>query len=1240
MAIPKFPELEEQILKDWNEQQIFKKTLEKPSPKGRFVFYDGPPTANGMPHIGHVETRAFKDIIPRFKTMQGYRVERKAGWDTQGLPVELEVEKQLGLSGKKDIEKYGIEQFNTKAKASVWKYKDLWEKMTARVGFWLDTDHPYITYEPEYIETLWWIFKQVWDKKLLVQDYKVVPYCPRCGTALSSHEVAQGYENVEEDSVYVKFELVDEPGTFILVWTTTPWTLPGNVALAVHPKLQYIKIHGYDSNTGKNEFWILEKNSWERIAIKWGILNEKRKPYLPHVPPAGETPYDTGKIVWEKSGAEFASLNKKYTPLFDFLDLRNVVAASHSERREESAPQQTRKKTQTPRSARGDFGDKAVSNAYTIVAADFVTTEDGTGVVHTAVMYGVDDFELGTKLDLPKVHTVDETGRFNELAKPWSGWKVKDTDKKVETKTTNAIIEYLRQENKLYKVEKIKHDYPFCWRCKHPLLYYAKTSWFIQMSKLRDQLIANNKQITWYPAHIKEGRFGEWLREVKDWAISRERYWGTPLPIWQCNGADCKHQECLGSYQELIAKLPTRNRFIFIRHGESDINARGVLNTVRERKDISPLTSLGQQQAQQAAAEVQKLSPDIVLISSPFRRARETAEIIGQAFRIQPQIDERANEFLIGPKYEDQPIQEYHRFFSHNDWPLRFTQWPEGGESWYDVRARVFDLLHELDRTHEGKTIVIVTHGDPIIVTRWATMLQPTSRVGEQAYPKNGELVDIRFSAALFRPDGSFDPHRPFIDAVSWPCPECGESADPSGRAKLGHLPAAQGGVMRRIPEVADAWFDSGAMPFAQWHYPFENKAMVDQGEAYPADYISEAIDQTRGWFYTLLAIGTLLVKDQPPYKNVVVLGHINDAKGKKLSKSLGNYVDPMELIAKYGADALRWFLFTTNQPWDPKNFDPKFVDEGIRKTFLILMNVVSFWELYRDVPPADARQATHPLDRWILSAGHALTKDVTERLAAYDITGAARAIAGFVTELSTWYVRRSRDRFKGEQASLARAALTETLLTVARLLAPFTPFLAEHVYHRVGGAVESVHLESWPMVGKIDNRLLNDMSTARRVVEQGHALRAQAGMKVRQPLSQVTTLEQLRPDLDGIVRDELNVKELHWTEQLPTGTDWLATDRVALDITITDELKEEGMLRDLVREVNALRKTASLVPSDQIILHVAAGTTVAALVERYSQELLGDVRARAATPSLDGATHTSEIELDGQTQTIGLTKV
>lgn len=1155
MATPNFSELEQQILKDWKQKDVFRRTLAKSSPKGRFVFFEGPPTANGMPHIGHVETRAFKDLIPRYKTMQGFQVERKAGWDTQGLPVELGVEKELGISGKKEIESYGIAEFNAKAKESVWKYKALWEEMTDRVGFWVDTTDPYITYSNDYIETLWWIFSQAWKLKLLEQDFKVVPYCPRCGTALSSHEVAQGYQKEKDTSVYVKFELVDEPGTFVLAWTTTPWTLPGNVALAVKKDIQYVQVVAANG---------------DKLYIAEALLHKLAE--------------EDQKVLTKGSGQGL--IGKKYKPLFDFVDLEK------------------------------ESGKKA----YYIADADFVTTEDGTGVVHTAVMYGEDDFQLGHKLDLPKVHTVDLQGKFTELVKPWAGMKVKDSDPAIEGTTTKTILEYLETNGKLYKTEKYEHDYPFCWRCKHPLLYYAKTSWFIRMSKLRQQLLDNNAKIIWHPTHIQDGRFGEWLREVKDWAISRERYWGTPIPIWQCDS--CDHVECISGYGDLASKVKSKNTYLFVRHGESIINTKRVLNTVMDNKNISPLTEAGKEQARNSSKIIAARKVDAIY-SSPFVRARETAEIIATESNLSVTIDERLREFLIGPVYEGKPLEEYHSAFPTADRQMRFSNAPDGGETWLEMRSRLFAFMRETDSQYEGKTIVVVTHGDPVLMMQWATSLSSQVQMDEIEYPSYADIHEIKFAAELYNRDGSFDPHRPFIDDVAYPCEKCQ-------------------GTMKRIPEVADTWFDSGAMPFAQWHYPFENKERIDDSTSYPADYISEAIDQTRGWFYTLLAIGTILeqagVVEEGPYKNVVVLGHINDAKGKKLSKSLGNYIDPMTIIDQYGADAVRWFLYSVNQPWDPKNFDTKIVEEGVKKTFLILTNVLSFWQM--NAGKASTTPSKNILDRWIVAKTNELVTSVEKNLDAYDITPAARDIAAYVTDLSTWFVRRSRDRFKGEEKEVAAATLQQALLTLSKVMAPFTPFLADYLYKEVGGTEDSVHLETWPEAKDIDQQLLDDMDHVRGLVEIGHALRAKAGIKVRQPLQQFTVTSEVRPELDEILKDELNVKEIHTGKELPVGDEWVYDERAALDTSISDELKAEGMLRDLVREFNALRKLAKLQPSDTIIALVEAGTIAADVVGHYSQEFLNGVRAKAVTPSLEGSEHTAEIVLDGQKSGIGLTVV
>lgn len=960
MGQPNFPTIETEVLERWKEQGVFTKTLEKTKgKKKRFVFFEGPPTANGKPGIHHVIARAFKDVICRFKTMQGFFVERKAGWDTQGLPVELEVEKQLKVSGKKDIEKYGIEKFNEACRDSVWKYQAEWEKMTERIGYWLDLEHPYVTYHKEYIESLWWIFKQLWDKKLLVKDYKVVPQCPRCETALSSHEVAQGYEKVTEDSVYVQFKIKKakgkiKEGDYILSWTTTPWTLPGNVGLAVGKDIGYV----ITNNATTKERFIVSKKLWMLLM-----------------------PADM-EHAQEIQGSDLVDL--EYEPLFPG-----------------AIPSDT----------------KGYENAFKVYAADFVTTDEGTGVVHTAVMYGEDDYQLGTKVGLPKHHTVTPDGHFTDDVKEFAGQFVKDE------KTQQGIVEYLKEKHLLYDEKPYQHDYPFCWRCHSPLLYYAKDSWFIKMSSLREQLIANNEQINWVPEYIKHGRFGEWLNEVKDWAVSRERYWGTPLPIWECE--TCHERECIGSFEGLHK-----------RSGKKDV-------------------------------------------------------------------------------------------------------------------------------------------------------------VSE-----------------------SFDPHRPFIDAVELKC-TCG-------------------GAMKRIPEVADAWFDSGSMPYAQWHYPFENKDRIGQGMSFPGEYIAEAIDQTRGWFYTLLALSTALGFNEPPYKNVICLGHVLDAKGLKMSKHIGNVVDPWTMFDKYGADAIRYYFFSVNQPGDVKLFDEKNVNEVVKKVFMILWNVTSFWELYRSPkPPKPIDPLKRPLlDKWVRQELRTLITNVTTLLESYDLTSSSRAVGSFINILSTWYVRRSRDRFKvsGDDRASAEETLQLCLGIVARLLAPFTPMIADALWFRLGND-ESVHLQKWPDVKEAGVtagiNLIEPMEELFRLVEIGHSIRAEAGIRVRQPLGQFVIQSQaLDQEIIELLQDELNVREVVFAKSLPTDDGWRMkmseNISVALDCTITDELREAGWVRELARHINDGRKTLGVQPGDKVRVTIQSDEPViTGMIERYGDDIkkAGHAIALEIKPAVENGT-------------------
>jgi isoleucyl-tRNA synthetase len=844
---------EQKVIDFWNQNNIFQKTLQKTQGKPEFTFYDGPPTANGKPHIGHILTRVMKDIIPRYKTMKGYHVDRIAGWDTHGLPVELEVEKLLGIDGKQDIEKYGIEPFIKKCKESVWKYKTEWEKMSERVGYWVDMENPYITYDDKYIESVWWSLKQIFDRGLIYKGHKIVPYCPRCGTALSSHEVAQGYKDITEKSIVVGFELVDRPGVYFLAWTTTPWTLPSNVALCMHAKEDYAEIEADGAR------YILAKELIDKHFEQYNIIEVKK-------------------------GKDYEGI--RYKPLFDFA------------------------------------GEQ---NAWYITNDDYVTLTEGTGIVHIAPAFGEDDALVGKKYNLPFVQMVDERGLFVEEAGFLQGKFVKDADK--------DIVKDLKSRGLLFSEIDYEHSYPFCWRCNTPLLYYARSAWFIEMTKLKDQLLKNNAMINWLPESIGKGRFGNFLENVVDWGLSRERYWGTPFPIWVCG--DCEHKRAVGSKQEL--------------------------------KDLGGLTE------------------DIEL-------------------------------------------------------------------------------------------------------------------------------------------------HKPYIDNVTFKCDKCG-------------------GVMRRTPEVIDCWYDSGAMPFAQYHYPFENQEKFKAH--FPADFISEAVDQTRGWFYTLLAISTLLF-DQPAYKNCLVLGHVCDEKGEKMSKHKGNVIDPWDVLDNQGADAVRWYFCTASAPWLPSRFYHKAVSESQRKFLGTLWNTYSFFVLYAEIDQYDPTKYNLKdcklslMDRWILSELNSLIDFVDKSLEEYNIIDSARQIQKFTDDLSNWYIRRSRERFwgsgMGEDKIAAYTTLYHVLTQLIKLCAPFVPFVTETIYQNIvrnvdKNAPESTHLCDYPVAdySLIDKKLDEGMQTIIDCAVLGRALRNAVNIKNRQPLKKMYIALANRPKPDqellDVLADELNVKEIEVVE-------------------------------------------------------------------------------------------------------------
>lgn len=1172
-----FSQEENKIIKFWEENKIFERSIKQRENAPDFIFYEGPPTANGKPGIHHVLARVFKDIICRYRTMKGFRVLRKAGWDTHGLPVELEIEKKLGLKTKKDIEKYGIDRFNEQCRQSVWQYVADWKNLTKRIGYWLDMENPYVTYDPFYMESVWWIIKQIFQKGLLYQGYKVVPYCPRCGTALSSHEVAQGYQKVKEAAIYVKFKIQNPKlaETYFLVWTTTPWTLPGNVAIAINKDFIYCKIKNKSAN-GKIEYLIVAKERLAALAGDYEIIDEFK-----------------GKNL----------INLQYQPLFNFYPLGGAKGGAHE-----------------------------------ILDADFVSLEEGTGLVHIAPAFGEEDMELikaqnekrkaQNKSEFPILMTVDEEGKFKPEIKEWAGMFVKEAD--------SLIIERLKKENKLFKSESHEHDYPFCWRCKTPLLYYAKPSWYIKTTKIKERLIKNNQNINWIPGHIKEGRFGEWLKDVKDWAFSRERYWGTPLPVWQCqagknqkppkenprlptgqaktkNQKYCDNIVVIGSREDLKKQKFSANRYFLLRHGESIPNVEEFHCSWPEPKGGS-LTSNGRRQVEKLIPKIKRNKIDLIF-SSDILRAKQTAEMIGKAINMKIEYDKRLREIDVGG-LNGKNLSEARKYFDPesrlNEEEIIFKKFYDGfpgGEKYSQAMIRMRSFIKEIEKKYKNKNILIISHDAPISLLIYSMSGQNFFEgVGQRKKIslKTGEMRELVFKNFPYNSRGELDFHRPYVDEVKFYCPKCG-------------------GLMERVPEVIDCWFDSGSMPFAQAHFPFaclksqipnpksQNYKKLVKKILFPADYIAEAIDQTRGWFYTLLAISTLL-EFSSPYKNVISLGHVLDEKGEKMSKSLGNIVDPWKMIEKYGADALRWYFYTVNQPGDPKFFSEKEFSDSLRRFIIIFWNCYSFWEIYSKETEAKENSsncAENPtgknniLDQWILSKLNGLILDAGKDLDDYNITRAARLIEEFViNDFSLWYVRRSRKRFQqpesGRDFKAALTVLKSTLKELSKVTAPLLPFLSERIYSKISGG-KSVHLESWPKADKkmIQKDLESEMATARDIVKIGLRIRESAKIKVRQPLEMILIEEKngpaVREELLKIIEEELNVKtaklankieEINSQEKSKWIFDQEGSIKVALKTEINEALKNEGTLRDFVRLVQGMRKKAGYVPADRANLY------------------------------------------------------
>ncbi len=1125
---------EENILTFWKEKRIFEKSLNKDAPKGNYMFYDGPPFATGTPHYGHLLAGTIKDVIPRFKTMRGYHVERRWGWDCHGLPVENLVEKELGLKNKKDIIDYGIGRFNQVARESVMRYADEWRKIVPRLGRWVDMDHDYRTMDATYTESVWWIFKRLYDKGLIYEGFKSMNLCPHCETTLSNFEVAQGYEDITDISVTVKFEVKEKPNTFFLAWTTTPWTLPGNVALAVNPEISYVEIAKKDMGNGELVKFILAKSKLEKVFKD-----------------------DEFSIVREMKGSDLVGLS--YKPVFDYYSRNSKLKNSE--------------------------------NGWKVYSADFVTTEDGTGIVHIAPAFGSDDYELSLMYDLPFIQHVALDGTFKKEVTDFVGMKVKPIDTK-EDKTAHQkadieIIRWLANEDKLFEKEKIIHSYPHCWRCHTPLLNYAASSWFVKVSSFRDKLAKVNNKINWVPEEVGKYRFGNWIAEARDWAISRTRFWGAPIPVWrEEKQKGHERRYVVGSIEELKKYSKAKNTYYVMRHGEAENNTLGVLSGIQNTPHH--LTQRGRKQVAETAESLKNAKFDMVFVS-PFVRTIDTVCILKEKLGWNDNlvhIDDRIRELETG-NWNGKNITEFTKEFKISD---RFSRCPEGGENYAQIKKRMGDFLYDLESKYEGKTILIITHETPLFLLVVATLgLSDKEAVvlrGENDFIANAEVRKLNFSPIPHNSKYELDLHRPFIDEIE--------------------LSTEEGNRLIRVPDVFDCWFESGSMPFGEFHYPFENldefnprPGLLKKSKRYPADFIAEGLDQTRGWFYSMLVLGMALFGTSP-YKKVIVNGLVLAEDGQKMSKSKQNFPDPMLIVDEYCADSLRFYLMSSPVVRaQDLCFNEKGVDEVTRKIINRLLNVVAFYEMYTGITSVISLEKTSSniLDQWIISRINETVKVVTDGLEAGELDKASRPIVDFIDDLSTWYLRRSRDRFK-EEGKDREGALTTTqyvLITLAKIMAPFTPFFAEYIYQEVitqarkcanarEEVKESVHLEDWPVGGKIDSELLKMMDTVRNISSKGLEARMTSKVNVRQPLKELRIKNyefevENNIQLAELIKDEVNVKEVIFDSTIEKD--------VELDLTITAELKEEGELRELMRKIQDMRKEKKLSVGDSAVLVV-----------------------------------------------------
>lgn len=1119
-------EREERILAFWKAHRIFEKSLEKPAPKGDFIFYDGPPFASGLPHYGHILAGTIKDAIPRYRTMQGYHVPRQWGWDCHGLPVENLVERELGLKTKRDIEEYGIAKFNEAARVSIMKDVDAWKRIIPRVGRWADMDNDYKTMDASYTESVWWSFKELWKKGLVEKSFKAMHLCPHCGTTLSNFEVSQGYKDIQDLSVTVKLELKDEPGTFLLAWTTTPWTLPGNMALAVHPNLQYVRAEKEGS------VYIVAKN---RISV----LGEGVR------------------ILKEYSGQEL--VGKSYKPVFDYYARTSLTGKE---------------------------------KAWKVYAADFVTAEDGTGIVHIAPGFGEDDLQLAKKEGIPVVHHVTTSGTFVDEVADFAGKQAKP--KGDHQATDIEIIKYLAHAGLLFAKEKITHSYPHCWRCDTPLLNYASTSWFVKVPAIKNKLVSENKKVSWVPKSVGEYRFGNWLEGAREWAISRSRFWGAPLPIWEAKDGS---RIVVGSKEELRGMIKTSgNKYFVVRHGEAESNLKNIYSSSITAHN--PLTEVGIAHAHASAKGMKGTNIDVV-IASPFERTKRTAEIFCDELGIPRSsiiFDDRLREVQYGV-YDGQTRIEPETEFKKS--PITFEKAPEGGESLNDLKRRVREALYDFERIYTGKNILIVSHGGPTWFMRAACLgLTPDETLAgrHDLYPKNATVYTLPFVPLPMNADFELDYHRPYIDDVV--------------------LIDAAGKEYRRVPEVFDCWFESGSMPYASKQYPVRKDSFNPRrffgfgAKGYPADFIAEGLDQTRGWFYSLIVLGTALF-GKSPFKNVIVNGLVLAEDGQKMSKRLKNYPDPMDVVATCGADALRFYLLSSPVVrGEDLNFSFKAVEEVQKKHINRIGNVLAFYQLYAGEEPRSAT-STHPLDRWILARLSEFVKETTDGYETYQLDVATRPLPKFVDDLSTWYLRRSRERIKegGDDARSALATLRYVLYSLSLAVAPVMPFFAEHLFQEVkeSGDEESVHLAQWPVPTSADARVLKEMEAARRTVSLALEEREKARIPIRQPLAKVTVEggEALDAQLSRVIAEEVNVKKVVYGT---TGGEFSVT----LDTTITAELKREGDVRETIRAGQEARKEARLSPTDEVhVVYVKGPKTLLAAVLQNKDAVLRALKAK-----------------------------